>query len=307
MDNIKTGALIAGSRKALGLTQKDLAEQLHVSIQAVSKWERGLSFPDVFLLEPLSAHLGLTVSELLAGERNAPLHEELVQESIHISSRQLGSKIRKWRKLFMAAAALLLLLSLALGYHFLQGYTKLLPQQKTLITYTEQSASAALSSQVTFSGDVALYNVTYSDGITGESLQLELWTDDGLVQTWPLAEASGAISSNWPRRETIALASSVDFGQDGSPDIFRYGAALHNGTWRGTLNDVPYLSAGFGSNILTERAEVHPEYGVVLACYYLDTTMQGRWRATSCLGAVERPQVPEGQAILLLRLLYEYE
>ena len=41
MNNQKTGTLIAETRKYLNLTQKDLAENLHVSIQAVSKWERG--------------------------------------------------------------------------------------------------------------------------------------------------------------------------------------------------------------------------------------------------------------------------
>lgn len=307
MDNVKTGLLIAETRKALGLTQKDLAERLHVSIQAVSKWERGLSFPDVLLLEPLAQLLDLSVSELLAGERNPQPQEQLVQDSLRISKEQLGGKIKKWRKLSIAAIALLALLLFSLGFFFLQGHTKLFPRHKTLISYSEQSTSAALSSQVTFNGDVALYDITYADGITGEILQLELWTTDGLVQTWPLAEASGADPTDWPRHETIALASGVDFGRDGSPDIFRWGAALHNGTWRGTLSDVPYLSAGFGTNILTGRTEVHPEYGVVLACYYLDTTMQGIWRTAPCLGAVERPEVPEGQATLLLRLRYTYE
>lgn len=43
MDAIKTGGLIAQRRKEKELTQKDLAETLHISTQAVSKWERGLS------------------------------------------------------------------------------------------------------------------------------------------------------------------------------------------------------------------------------------------------------------------------
>lgn len=79
MELEKTGALMAQARKERGLTQKELAQSLHVSTQAVSKWERGLSFPDVPLLESLSRRLGLTVSELLSGERNAPPREELVR------------------------------------------------------------------------------------------------------------------------------------------------------------------------------------------------------------------------------------
>ena len=50
MDRQKTGALFAQMRKERGLTQRELAEQLHISVRAVSKWERGAGFPDVSLL-----------------------------------------------------------------------------------------------------------------------------------------------------------------------------------------------------------------------------------------------------------------
>ena len=58
MDREKTGALIASARKERGLTQKELAAQLHVSDRAVSTWERGAGFPDVSVLEPLADALG---------------------------------------------------------------------------------------------------------------------------------------------------------------------------------------------------------------------------------------------------------
>lgn len=67
MDARNTGALIAARRKALGLTQKQLAARLLVSDKAVSKWEVGASYPEVTLLPPLAQVLGLTVDELLAG------------------------------------------------------------------------------------------------------------------------------------------------------------------------------------------------------------------------------------------------
>ena len=69
MDNIKTGALIRERRKEKGLTQRELAERLHVTDRAVSKWERGLCAPDIALLEPLSEALDLSVLELISGER----------------------------------------------------------------------------------------------------------------------------------------------------------------------------------------------------------------------------------------------
>ncbi len=69
MDSLKTGALIAEARKEKNMTQRELASALHVSDRAVSKWERGAGFPDVSLLEPLADALGLTVTELLHGEK----------------------------------------------------------------------------------------------------------------------------------------------------------------------------------------------------------------------------------------------
>jgi len=69
MDNEKMGQFISELRKSHQMTQKDLAAKLNVSDKAVSKWERGLSYPDILLLAPISEILGITVTELLNGER----------------------------------------------------------------------------------------------------------------------------------------------------------------------------------------------------------------------------------------------
>ncbi len=68
MDAQKTGNIIYRYRKQKGLTQEKLAEQLHISAKAVSKWERGLSFPDISLLIPLSEVLDISLYDLLKGE-----------------------------------------------------------------------------------------------------------------------------------------------------------------------------------------------------------------------------------------------
>lgn len=70
MENEKMGQLISELRKSNQMTQKDLAVKLNVSDKAVSKWERGLSCPDISLLLPLSDILGLTIEELLNGEKS---------------------------------------------------------------------------------------------------------------------------------------------------------------------------------------------------------------------------------------------
>ena len=69
IDRAAFGAFVAAQRKEKGYTQKELADRLFVSDKAVSKWERGLSFPDISLLVPLSQALDVTVMELLQGRK----------------------------------------------------------------------------------------------------------------------------------------------------------------------------------------------------------------------------------------------
>lgn len=69
LDKQKFGAFVSALRKEQNLTQKELAARLHTSDKAVSKWETGTCLPDVSLLMPLAEVLGITVTELLRGER----------------------------------------------------------------------------------------------------------------------------------------------------------------------------------------------------------------------------------------------
>ena len=107
MDLKKTGALIAAIRKELGLTQEQLGEKLYVTGKAVSKWERGVSAPGIDLLEPLARVLGITVTELLAGERVEQEALPAKSEEIIIETVRQEHLNRK-RFLFICAAILLL-------------------------------------------------------------------------------------------------------------------------------------------------------------------------------------------------------
>ncbi len=59
------GEIIAERRKALGMTQKELADKMKVTDKAVSKWERNLSIPDVASIPTLAEILELSVEELM--------------------------------------------------------------------------------------------------------------------------------------------------------------------------------------------------------------------------------------------------
>lgn len=75
MDAKKVGEHIAVLRKEKGLTQLELALQLHVTDKAVSRWERGVGLPDIQTIEPLAAALGVDVLEVMRGEVLPPVQE----------------------------------------------------------------------------------------------------------------------------------------------------------------------------------------------------------------------------------------
>lgn len=120
MNNEATGALIRELRKEKGLTQKELAQRLHVTDRAVSKWERGLCAPDIALLEPLAQALGATVLELISGAKakqgaRPENVDSAVQEVLRYSEREItrkGKTIRKRSLLAAVGVCLALLLAL---------------------------------------------------------------------------------------------------------------------------------------------------------------------------------------------------
>lgn len=71
MDKTKIGTFIREQRMALGMTQQQLAEQLHITNKAISRWETGNAYPDISLLDDLAAALSVSVEELCCGERIA--------------------------------------------------------------------------------------------------------------------------------------------------------------------------------------------------------------------------------------------
>ena len=180
MNAAKTGALIAQMRKEKGLTQRELAERVYVSVQAVSKWELGKNFPDLSLMEPLSDILGLTVSELLAGERGEAPKDELVRDTLRLGEEQFRPKIKRWRGLFIAAAIVLAAVLAALGYAWLRDNTKLLPQRETVFTPIElEEEQNALVDLLTLPNNwdfLRMYRVALADGMDQVVFKAELWS-----------------------------------------------------------------------------------------------------------------------------------
>ena len=85
MDQIKIGKFIAECRKNANLTQMQLSEKLGITDKAISKWERGISMPDTSIMLELCDILGISVNELLSGEKiqmenNDQKNEQLLLE-----------------------------------------------------------------------------------------------------------------------------------------------------------------------------------------------------------------------------------
>ena len=117
MDNITTGGFIKALRKEKNMTQKQLADQLHITDRAVSKWERGVCAPDISLLEPLAEILEVSIVELIQGERaKAPQEAETsAREIISYSQNEVRRKVRGIQKKYLAIAALALAVAALIG------------------------------------------------------------------------------------------------------------------------------------------------------------------------------------------------
>lgn len=113
----KMAEFILEMRKAKGLTQKELAARLGVTDKAVSKWERGVSSPDISLIIPLAEALGVSAGELLNGEKEeAPIEERAetyLQEALKYSHKSASQRVEKLQNVFFAGLSAMFLLGAA--------------------------------------------------------------------------------------------------------------------------------------------------------------------------------------------------
>lgn len=112
MNQTEIGKFISSCRKNKQLTQEQLAEKLNVSVNAVSKWERGLNLPDYSNMQMLCDILGISINEFFAGEK---LQENKIEEQSEKNILEiLKSSDRKGRKQKLTIAILLILLIIVL-------------------------------------------------------------------------------------------------------------------------------------------------------------------------------------------------
>lgn len=118
MEAKKFGSFIQQRRKELGLTQTQLGERIAVTAKAVSRWERGIGFPDIHLLEPLAEALEVTVIELMRSER-MPEESITVEEAGTIVTDSL--RMAQEQERFKVRGRLLKFLGIPAVYLFMVG------------------------------------------------------------------------------------------------------------------------------------------------------------------------------------------
>ena len=109
MDQIKIGRFIAECRRALNLTQMQLAEKLGITDKAVSKWERGVAMPDTALMLELCEMLSISVNELLCGEKMNMENNEKKNEQLLLD---MAGEVERRNKTIWGAMRAILIVSM---------------------------------------------------------------------------------------------------------------------------------------------------------------------------------------------------
>lgn len=156
MDLVKIGKYIAGKRKALGMTQKQLAEKLNMSDKSVSKWERGICLPDVSVYMELCGILGISINEFLAGEDiDAENVEKKSEDNIIQVTKDSKKKQKNLKSILAVVTTFAVIMVLVLGAVFVHKVM----QPKNYITAVDRTSAEMKTAELLSGADGAyLFN-----------------------------------------------------------------------------------------------------------------------------------------------------
>lgn len=156
MDLVKIGKYIAGKRKALGMTQKQLAEKLNMSDKSVSKWERGICLPDVSVYMELCEILGISINEFLAGEDiDAENVEKKSEDNIIQVTKDSKKKQKNLKSILAVVTTFAVIMVLVLGVVFVHKVM----QPKNYITAVDRTSAEMKTAELLSGADGAyLFN-----------------------------------------------------------------------------------------------------------------------------------------------------
>ena len=156
MDLVKIGKYIAGKRKALGMTQKQLAEKLNMSDKSVSKWEQGVCLPDVSVYMELCEILGISINEFLAGEDiDAENVEKKSEDNIIQVTKDSKKKQKNLKSILAVVTTFAVIMVLVLGAVFVHKVM----QPKNYITAVDRTSAEMKTAELLSGADGAyLFN-----------------------------------------------------------------------------------------------------------------------------------------------------
>lgn len=156
MDLVKIGKYIAGKRKALGMTQKQLAEKLNMSDKSVSKWERGICLPDVSVYMELCEILGISINEFLAGEDiDAENVEKKSEDNIIQVTKDSKKKQKNLKSILAVVTTFAVIMVLVLGAVFVH---KVMQPKNYIIAVDRTSAEMKTAELLSGADGAYLFN-----------------------------------------------------------------------------------------------------------------------------------------------------
>lgn len=156
MDLVKIGKYIAGKRKALRMTQKQLAEKLNMSDKSVSKWERGICLPDVSVYMELCEILGISINEFLAGEDiDAENVEKKSEDNIIQVTKDSKKKQKNLKSILALVTTFAVIMVLVLGTVFVH---KVMQPKNYIIAVDRTSAEMKTAELLSGADGAYLFN-----------------------------------------------------------------------------------------------------------------------------------------------------
>lgn len=210
------GTFIATERRKAGMTQQALADQLHVTDKAVSKWERGLCYPDLTLMEQLAAALGLTITELMSCERSEPQRVTPQEDHAVKSVLTISGKAIQNQKKRLGLGLLCGLLALAALAGMVYAAANVSESRQDLIV-NKQAVDGTY--YVYIEEDHHLLRLRCADQGTFDAVKVDGVTFHDMKIRWNRLTYQGTLERCVPNEEMVSLGgmehmtgSAIDFG-----------------------------------------------------------------------------------------------
>ncbi len=264
MDTVKIGKYIASKRKALGMTQVQVAEKLGMSDKSVSKWERGVCLPDVSVYLDLCEILGISLNEFFAGE---DIEQDKIarksEENLIEVTKDSKERKRRLKTVIAALAALCVVVTGILVYRSISD-------GKSEINYIEplagDSAEMAIAELLSDVDGAFLYDYAVDTGFDEMTLGLSVYRG-GELERKEIIGAVGLPDSGEAKEGMIAVVPDFD---NGKVKLIAAGGGLKYSLKFDILDDVSDRELfGRGASQTDGRTDiVKEEEQVILALIY---------------------------------------